>query len=540
MSENGGESWRLSKDLPVLQPSGIAFFGAAEPAYVVVPSNQRDALLLKLSPAGAVVAGTFFGGAHEDSVTDLAIDRNGDVVVSGVTGSPDLPVPAGSVQPTKGGAHDAFLAIIASDASRVLHATYFGGSGSEMTPYTGVDANGSIYLAGGTNSEDLPVRKPLQPLPAAASTGDAFIAKLSPSLSSLEYSTRIGGRREETVAALAVARSGAVALAGATSSDDFPVVNNVGDCRKLSGDTDEDAFVAWLQPDGTALTLSSCLGGQAQDQATAAAFLPDSSLALAAWTDSPDFFGTVRPIESRDSFVMRLVAGTPEPALSAQGVVNAASFEPGAVAPGSIATLLGSNLAEATAAAITMPLPTELAGVRVSVDGLAAPLFYVSPGQINLQMPWALQGRSTAVLRVHRGSATLERTVAVARATPGIFVAADGFPAILRASDYALVNVENQTARGDYILVYATGLGELDRPAEAGEPAGLPAPTLVQFPIVRIGGQAVEVAWAGLAPGFAGLYQVNVRVPESIQSGRLTLEMEAQGALSNRVSLLVR
>jgi uncharacterized protein (TIGR03437 family) len=233
----------------------------------------------------------------------------------------------------------------------------------------------------------------------------------------------------------------------------------------------------------------------------------------------------------------------PAPALSA--AVNGASFT-AQVAPGGLISLFGRKLAVRAQQAAAAPLPSELAGTRVSLNGRDLPLVFVSPGQVNAQLPF--DARGFGVLRVTSVNGRWsDVAVNVADAAPAIFsVRAPGppgqpppqnlIPAIVHANG-RLVTDQEPARAGEFVILYATGLGRVQGDIAAGQAAPLDRllPTVLAVE-VRVGGQAVAPAFAGLAPGFAGLYQVNVQLPV-LGAGRQALEVVAGGVRSNAVSL---
>ena len=236
-------------------------------------------------------------------------------------------------------------------------------------------------------------------------------------------------------------------------------------------------------------------------------------------------------------------AVTSAPVLTSAGVVSAATFASNRpIAPGQMITLFGTNLSSETAAAAGFPLPTELGQTRVLVGGVAAPLLYVSPGQINLVAPASLGGMAgsgtTVSLYNGRLAAPLAR-VSVARQAPGVFTALGngaGAGAITHP-DGSLVSRSNPLRPGETVSVYLTGIGQLEPPV----PDGLAAPSQ---PLARatgnvrllIDGQPAEVLFAGASPGFAGLHVVVAAVPGALRRRFPEAVVEVQGAASNKVT----
>ena len=184
-------------------------------------------------------------------------------------------------------------------------------------------------------------------------------------------------------------------------------------------------------------------------------------------------------------------------------VVNAASFQR-FVCAGAIASIFGTGLAPSTARASSVPLPTTLGGVTVTVDGIEAPLYFVSPRQINVQLPFGITAaRVSLVVRTPQGDSAAIRLDLLPTA-PGVFtVAADGTGTpVLLSPDFSLLDTVRP---GQRVILYATGLG----PVEAGDDSLQRA---VEEPEVYFGNQQAVVEFAGLAPGFPGVFQLNVVV----------------------------
>ncbi len=195
--------------------------------------------------------------------------------------------------------------------------------------------------------------------------------------------------------------------------------------------------------------------------------------------------------------------------------VNGASFVAGDLAPGSLISIFGESLANGTAGAAALPLPLELAGASVSINGVPAPLLFASPNQINLQIPWQTTAGTASIVTSRGGTAATPISVTIGPVSPGIFVVvhADGRP----------VTADNPAVAGEVLVVYANGLGAVSGSVTSGQgaPSNPPA-TTTQAPGVTIGGISAGVEFSGLTPGFVGLNQVNVRVPASFPTGPRT------------------
>jgi uncharacterized protein (TIGR03437 family) len=248
-----------------------------------------------------------------------------------------------------------------------------------------------------------------------------------------------------------------------------------------------------------------------------------------AWTPSG---GGTQTLTARIEGGPSITASTLPPR-AAGNVVNAASFLP-ALAPGTLATLFGSGLTEsAPATAAAVPWPSFLGGTRVLINGAVVPLLYVSSSQINFLVPESVPAGAARVVIESAGLSPIDvPNTTIAAAAPAIFFdAATGYGAILNAGT-AQTTFDRPAARGSTVEIYATGLG-------ATVPSGVLAAT-ASTPVVAIGGVQAPVSFSGLAPGFVGLYQVNVLIPEGVPAGKQPLSISLGGATSNTVSIGIR
>ncbi len=233
-------------------------------------------------------------------------------------------------------------------------------------------------------------------------------------------------------------------------------------------------------------------------------------------------------------------------------VVNAASYAPftAGLSPGELLVLKGTNLAPNTTIgaadiAQTAAFPTKLNGVQVLIDGIAAPLYYVSATQCAAIVPYAVTAFSFASVQVNNNGVLSNKVTefldnATTATTPGVFtIPADGIglAAALHA-DYSLITASHPAQPGEAISVYLTGLGTVFPPITDGAPA--PSSSLTYT--VQTIGAAIDdgvnavatatVGFAGLAPGFAGLYQMNLTIPTGINPGNDYLIVEGPDTYS--------
>ncbi len=231
-----------------------------------------------------------------------------------------------------------------------------------------------------------------------------------------------------------------------------------------------------------------------------------------------------------------------QPSVNEGGIVNAASFAGGQpVAAGSLVAIFGSNLASGLAQADSIPLSTRLGDTRVLFNGIAAPLLFVSAGQINAQLPWEVLGGgassgSATVVVERAGQTSAARQFQVAPFAPGIFAfliqggQVVGFgtgQAIAINPDGSLAGPEGSVPgiptrparRGEIIQVLATGVGPVNPPAVTGNNS-LDRLRLVQtLPTVLLGGREVPGVAAAMSPQFVGIHQVNVPIPADAPTG---------------------
>lgn len=200
------------------------------------------------------------------------------------------------------------------------------------------------------------------------------------------------------------------------------------------------------------------------------------------------------------------------------GIANAADYGPVA-APGSLISIFGTNLAMSVGGANALPLPTSINQTSVFINNIPAPLTYVSSGQINAQVPYEVPTETGASVIVQvKGATSPTVTLTIAPVAPGIFTqngSGSGLGAILHAN-YSLITEASPAQPGETVLVFATGLGATTPPVQTG--AGGNGQPTATTPTITIGGAPATVLFAGAAPGFAGLDQLNVTVP-SLSSG---------------------
>jgi uncharacterized protein (TIGR03437 family) len=262
-----------------------------------------------------------------------------------------------------------------------------------------------------------------------------------------------------------------------------------------------------------------------------------------AWNGSPLFtlpFSIVAP---------------PAPSINAGGITNLASLSQGPFAAGSQLAIRGASLASATTYVTSAPLPTNLNGAQVRIGGFAAPLLYVSPARIELQVPWELAGQAQAAVTVQvNGTAGAPQTVSLAPYDPGIY-AMDGSGAgqgevviantgVLAAPAGALPGLSSRPVQpGEAISVFATGLGAVtNRPASGAAALTNPLSWTTVMPAVILGGVPTPVTFSGLDTEInePGLYRVDALVPANAPAGdAVPLSLSIGNVVSNTVTIAV-
>jgi uncharacterized protein (TIGR03437 family) len=219
--------------------------------------------------------------------------------------------------------------------------------------------------------------------------------------------------------------------------------------------------------------------------------------------------------------------------ISPGGIVNAASNAPftGGISNGEFISIYGTNLASRTALASTLPLPTTLAGVQVMINGtIPAPIDYVSPGQLNVIVPSQYPYSLAQVQVINNGVSSNVVTVPVNPSGPGIYANPSGgvYAAAIDAASGMPVTPATPAQPGDTLEVFATGLGVVSPPVPDGSaPPSSPLSYTYNTITADIDGTNAPVSFAGLAPGLAGLYQINVQIPSTTPAGDHFLDLSA-------------
>lgn len=294
-------------------------------------------------------------------------------------------------------------------------------------------------------------------------------------------------------------------------------------------------------------------GGNYTDTTTDINGLAGASVVLGSTPGTQEFTATVNGMSMPFDGNARAI-----PAINAGGILDAASFVPNrAVAPGSWIAVYGANLSDVTdypygncleCSPVNQPLPLGLDGVAFSFDtgslSLPGRFFYVSPGQLNVQVPWELVGQTSATVKVivnYTYSATMN--LPIAEYSPGFFVVnytTQEAAALL--PNYTLVSSSNPVPHGTPVLLYLNGMGPVNVPPGDGMAsacATLNNCKTTTLPTVMIGNQQATVDYSGLAPGLVG-YQINAEVPAGVSTGLQPITVTVGGVTSKTAYIYVQ
>jgi hypothetical protein len=260
--------------------------GALDTTY----NGLYDAFVVRLSPAGSTLEyATFVGGSGNDAGEDVALYQD-NPFITGFTFSPDFPTTSGAFKPSRSGLYGAFVVRLDSSGAGLEYATFLSEDGLEYGHAIAVDKVGGAYVTGEVNSGGLPVT-----LGAFDTTygdnRDAFVVKLSPDGSTLEYATFLGGSEQDQGQAIIVDETGNAYVVGDTESPDFPTTAGAFDVT-YNGSTfasHGDAFMAKLTPDGSALIYGTFLGGSGGDHGQAIDVDETGNTYVTGHTNSADF-----------------------------------------------------------------------------------------------------------------------------------------------------------------------------------------------------------------------------------------------------------
>jgi len=298
--------------------------------------------------------------------------------------------------------------------------------------------------------------------------------------------------------------------------------------------------------DGSAVVVWEVLSASPADQenvqfGVAVSFTVDSASRLFG---TATVRGSLAPvtdlrIASLTDPVPRYIEGAPQPAFTitdrgapvVTAAVNAANFAAnGPLAPGSVAAIFGQYLSASTQVNSLLPMPVSLGGTTVQINGIPAPIYATSPGQVNVEIPWELAGAAAGIVKVIvDGVESNALTILLSDTAPYIFASADGQGLIARALP---------VGPGSTLIIYGTGFGPVQNPPATGSAAVDFTLTTINAPDVSIGGISAEVVSSSLTPGIVGVYQVSIRIPASLTFDvGIPVKLSIGGVESNTVTV---
>jgi uncharacterized protein (TIGR03437 family) len=343
---------------------------------------------------------------------------------------------------------------------------------------------------------------------------------------------------------------------GAYMADHYLLDDSLVGMAQIVSTNDSPSGFAFVDQDGYSATVNKTGAGFVQRVQASSATAPLPTMivepAVQGNTDFP-FRRTLAPLADRSAIIALTTSGftvlpwnydapTALPVLDR--MVNAADFTK-PVAPGGLVSVFGSQLSPVSLASADVPVPTILGDSCLTIGGVVTPMMFVSPTQINAQLPTTAGGNTDVVLRTPAGISDALK-INIQPAAPSVFRSGSagpetGLATIVRATNGQLVTNTNPIHGDDTITIYLTGMGQTFPDVPAGSPAPSSPLANVLTPVtVTLGGANLFVEYAGLAPGYVGVYQINAKVPfKNIPSGFDIPLVIAQGGASTTVPVRV-
>ena len=525
--------------------------------------GEYDAFFLTLTQAGAITSRSYFGGNGNDEIWDLSVEPGGNLSVAGVSSSTNLPTAAslgGVINLSPGrmfyasinlpGREVVFLRTIPALTGRPYRVAA-GKTGVWVAGFAGPN----LALAGNAWQSTL------------TNTEDHFLVRINYAGGTIGYATYLhpvqvgygpGLSIDENDRAFVTGH-----LQGPPQSNPWRVTADA--LQPVHGGATGDAYLFVVNPNGT-VDHATFLGGPGLERGNDVASLGGGKFAwlATAYADGLPVTASATQTQTRgqgDFWLGIFQLGTPpappappsapQPTLSLNGIVNAAHFAAGAVAPGEIVTLYPQNAGPPQLAGVQLTpqgrFATLLGDTRVLFDGVAAPMVYALNGQVSAIVPYGVAGRNTTAVQVeYKGVKSNTVDVPVAASAPGLFTL-DGRQAVAVLASGAVNGPAAPVERGGILVLYATGEGDTSpRPADG---ALANYNTLAEYPRpylevkVFVGGQQATILYAGAAPSLvAGVMQVNIQLAAGTPSGNaVPITLQVGGASSpSGVTVAVR
>ncbi|HUJ20530.1 MAG TPA: hypothetical protein VLX58_03365 [Bryobacteraceae bacterium] len=536
-------------------------------------NGALGACVSKLRGDGAALLfSAVLGAGSSDSATGLALDADGDAYVAGVTSSAQFPTTTGAFERTLHATLAGFVCKLNASGTALLYSTLLGGS--QVTQPAGriaLDANGGITLSGLTLASDFPVT-PGAFQETFGGVQDAFVTRLDPTLSTLVFSTFLGGSGVESSAGLVEDSTGNLWVTGVSNSTDFPITTDPlsrafagSPCISRAATPFGNppfvtpclhAYLAGLSADGTNLLYAAPLGGSNREQVSDLSLDVSGTVTVVGSTRSSDFPVTLDGFQDRriradclyiaspsaidtqpcdDAFLTKF--STVSPAPPAFEIRNRAGHLATPVAPNEIVAMLGTSIGPPAPAGLIIDPPGFVSkwnrGVRVLFDGTAAPLIYLDSNEIDAIVPGDVAGKSRTTVSIERNESVIATAAALVEdAAPGILSQSPGFmgQAAMLNQDGTINSPQNPAKAGSTVELYV--LGVQTTPGADGQIAAAAIP-LADQPLVVVGNTLATVVYAGASPGLvSAATQIDFVVPDNMTGDAVPIYIASQGFAS--------
>jgi uncharacterized protein (TIGR03437 family) len=523
----GGATSTIPGQSVTLDSAGAVYLSGRE---TIITANP---FVIKLDVAGHVVFQTSLTGGSR-----IALDAQSNIYVTGIVYSSSvIATTPGAFQPKVPSSscpanvrdtpcRHPYVSKLDPTGQKLLYSTYLAGGGEESSIALAVDPQGNAYFAGTTTSLNFPITPGAYqtasvagPFPPVNITGPGpgpdpttgFITKLNPTGTALVFSTFLGGTASDAISAIALDSASNVYVAGSAVSQDFPGLSAVPlQCTGRS-------FVTRLSADGSSLSHTqlaygvpgATVGALALDAAgnpwiADGAFLAHTNLfaaphRVACATDSADFTVLTR------------------------------------IVPGQLISLFGNNLALANPQSANPPpggnYPTSLGNVSVTFNGTPAPLLYVSPSQVNLQVPFEIAGQATAHMQIalqpSLGPTVESADFAIDARAPSVFVLESGTlfcgPVPITGQHPLAVNADgtinscgNPAIRGTPVTIFFQGVGVTDPAQSTGAVTTAPQP--LSLLLSSTNNPAFFRNAASVPGSISGIWSVQLQIPNGFST----------------------
>ena len=518
----------------------IDFRGAVDGMQTGYGGGEYDAFFYTLNQSGTVLSRSYYGGNGNDEIWDISVEPGGNLSVAGVSSSTNLPTApnlGGTINMAPGrmfyaslnlpGKQVAFLRTIPAATGRPYR-VIAGQTGVWVAGFAGANlaVTGNAWQSAKTNDED------------------HFLVRINYQGGNIAYATYAHAVQVGFGPGLTVDENDRAFLTGHSQGppQSNPWRVSADALQPQHGGATGDAYLLVVQPNGT-VDHATFLGGPGLERGNDVASIGGGKFAWlgTAFADGLPVTASATQSQTRglgDFWLGIYQLGTPPvnpppvqptpPTLSANAVVNGASFAAGPVAAGEIVTLFPQNAGPDVLVGAQLTPQNRLAALigetRVLFDNVAAPMLYTSKGQISAIMPYGVAGRTTTSVEVeYKGVKSAAVSVPVTTAAPAFFTT-NGTQAVAANGNVCCNSASSPVSAGGILVLYATGDGDaIPTPVDGALSnyatlADYPKPKL---PVaVTVGGKAAAILYAGAAPGLvAGVMQLNIKLAADTPSG---------------------